>query len=177
MTRLREASPSPVSLSRISLFDSIPGEIVGGSSSNLLEGKARWVRRLCREDRRNTEGCSSRVKKRMARVRVRFQEKVYTSGAGLRLLTRFGKWFGTRKLVETHLVLPKRQRKVTAADLWYVLTSRCAAQGFAGFVTVRRCVRGCAGVGADRAGAVCRLGQPIWGCLSCLPGAKRGSGG
>jgi hypothetical protein len=66
-------------------------------------------------------------KKRIPRIRVRFQEKVYTSRAGLKLFTRFGKWFGMRKLVGTHLVLPKRQRKFTAADLVCShLAMRCA---------------------------------------------------
>jgi len=57
------------------------------------------------------------VKKRTPRIRVRFQKKVYTSRAGLKLLTRFAKWFGMRKLVQRHLLLPKRERKFKAADL------------------------------------------------------------
>jgi hypothetical protein len=47
----------------------------------------------------NTKGGTQRVKKRIPRTRVRFQEKVYTSRAGLKLLTRFAKWFGMRELV------------------------------------------------------------------------------
>lgn len=57
------------------------------------------------------------MKKSIAKIRVRFQGKAYTSRAGVKLFSRFAKWFGMRELVETHLVLPKRERKFTAADL------------------------------------------------------------
>ena len=81
------------------------------------------------------------MKKRIPRIRVRFQKKVYTSRAGLKLLTRFAKWFGMRKLVEAHLVLPKRERKFTAADLVCShLAMRCAG--------VRR-ISHCGEIGGD----------------------------
>jgi hypothetical protein len=64
-----------------------------------------------------------------------------------------------RKLVKTHLVLSKRQRKFTATDLVCShLAMRCA-EGFAGSITVGRS-GGCAGGGAGKDGAVSRLGQP-----------------
>lgn len=67
------------------------------------------------------------MRKSIPKIRVRFQGKVYTSRAGLKLLTRFAKWFGMPKLVEVHLVLPKRERKFTAADLICShLAMRCA---------------------------------------------------
>ena len=67
------------------------------------------------------------MKKSIPKIRVRFQEKVYTSRAGLKPLSRFAKWFGMREGVESHLVLPKRQRKFTSTDLVCAhLAMRCA---------------------------------------------------
>ncbi len=67
------------------------------------------------------------MKKSIPGIQVRFQGKVYTSRAGLKLFTRFAKWFGMRKLVEAHVVLPRGERKSTAADLTCShLAMRCA---------------------------------------------------
>ncbi len=67
------------------------------------------------------------MKKSIAKIQVRFQSKVYTSRAGLKPLSRFAGWFGMRKVIESHLVLPKRERKFTSTDLICAhLAMRCA---------------------------------------------------
>jgi len=67
------------------------------------------------------------VKKSIPEIEVKFQKKTYTSRAGLKLITRFTKWFGMRELVETHLYLPKEARKYSSADLICAhLAMRCA---------------------------------------------------
>jgi len=67
------------------------------------------------------------VKKTIPEIRVRFQQKTYTSRAGVKPLTRFANWFGMRELVEGHLDLPKKKRKYSSADLICAhLALRCA---------------------------------------------------
>ncbi|MGQ9859335.1 MAG: transposase [Thermodesulfobacteriota bacterium] len=67
------------------------------------------------------------MKRSIPKIRVRFQRKTYTSRAGVKLFSRFAKWFGMGKLVERHLVLSKKERKFTAADLVCShLAMRCA---------------------------------------------------
>jgi len=71
---------------------------------------------LSKDHKPNTEGGTQRVKKRIPRIGSDSRRKCRSRG-GLKLLTRFAKWFGMHKLVQRHLVLPKRERKFTAADL------------------------------------------------------------
>ena len=82
-----------------------------------------------------TKGGTQRVRKSIPRIRVRFQRKTCTGRAGVKLFSRFAKWFGTRKLVERHSVLPKKERKFTAADL---VCSHLAMR-FAGLSRISHC--------------------------------------
>lgn len=57
------------------------------------------------------------MKKSIPKIEVRFQRKVFTSRGGLKPMSRFCDWFGMRELVETHLDLPKGERRYSSADL------------------------------------------------------------
>ena len=67
------------------------------------------------------------MKKRIPKIRVRFHKKTFTGRVNLKLFSRFVKWFRMLKLVEGHIVLPKKERKFADADLVCShLAMRCA---------------------------------------------------